>query len=204
MSASLKNKILGKPGYAADIHLSPDDLETLRHIVRWSYLDALQDAGIERYGNHAEIFTKRQRILRPIDVTSIKRLDFMESIKRELGDFGITNIMLPDGTVENHAEIYWRIVRSNEPSDVGVMHRDSQFHAEEKARLYPDKQLIKCWIPLWCEENCGLLIGLNEIFWKPGTVVMFNSEVPHTGMINIGKTARVSMEITLVVDGSLQ
>ncbi len=176
--------------------LTAAELASLREMVKYSYSSAILDAGIELYGRHADIFTKARRLLPDYDVDEIKAMPFMHKLRDDLGAFTLATVILPDGTQTPREEIYWRIVRPNEPSDVGPAHRDRDFHAQYGILEGVDTR--KVWIPLWAEENCGLRVH-DTIVWEPGTMAVFDADTVHQGVVNRGKSARVSMEITLVL-----
>lgn len=196
MSRSLKDKCLGAPGYAADLHLSHDELKYFRELVSRRYFNRMISAGMKHYGCHEYLFPKSERLLHDRDVQAIKKCKFMARLRKAVGDFTLSNIVLPDGTIEQREEIYYRIVRPNQATDVGKLHRDRDFH--EKYGIQKGQDSIKCWIPLWCEPDCGLKID-GQIFSEAGTIVMFGQDTPHQGMVNTGRTARVSVEITLIL-----
>lgn len=211
-SSNIRSKVLGTPGYDASLRLNALELDMLSRIVFSQYLDAIRNAGIANYGNHAAMFPKSARLLSSFDVAHIKPMRFMDALRDNLGYFSISKVILPDGTQEDREEIYWRIVRPNHPEDVGKLHRDSDFH--KQYGIEQGKQTVKCWIPLWCEPLCGLMviptdarmeyrdgkyIDPQKWFSEPGTIVLFNQNVEHTGAINTGTSARVSIEMTLVL-----
>lgn len=216
MSASLKDRVLGTPGYDASLRLDDDELSILRTRVNTQYLHTVWAAGIKSHGQHAELFPKSKRLFDEIDIALVKALPFMQTLRAEIGNFTLSKVILPDGTQEDREEIYWRIVRPNCHEDVGKLHRDSDFH--KQYGIEQGKQTVKCWIPLWCESGCGLHIfpdpsyefrvneGLHidhsKTFSEPGTLVLFGAQTYHRGEINTGTTARVSVEMTLVLDGS--
>ncbi len=176
--------------------LTAVELHRLREMVEYRYYEAIIESRIELYGKHADIFTKARRLLPDVEVSEIKAMPFMGKLHDELGAFTLAKVILPDGTQTPREEIYWRIVRPNEPSDVGPAHRDRDFHAQYGILEGVDTR--KVWIPLWCEENCGLRVG-DTIVWQPGTMAVFDADTVHQGVVNRGKSARVSMEMTLVL-----
>ena len=123
--------------------------------------------GIEAYGDHERVFCRgANRLLEGDDVAQIKRLRFAGWLlqgRRSMSRFPIAPVVLPDGTVDaGREEVYWRIVRPREPADVKKpKHCDAQFHV--KHGILAGATTLKCWIPLWCEPGCGLML-----FNKPG------------------------------------
>lgn len=198
---TLRAKVLGTPGYDASLRLEDFELAAMREIVHKQYCRAVCSTGIESCGDHAKIFAKARRLLEPFQAGLITVLPFLQTLRAEFGNFTLSKVILPDGTQEDREEIYWRIVRPNHPEDVGKLHRDSDFH--KQYGIEQGKQTVKCWIPLWCERCCGLIICTNDhnaMVDEPGTIALFNSDVQHIGAVNTGTTARVSVEMTLVLD----
>lgn len=200
MSASLKDKVLAS--HDASLRLSADELDFFRREVNAQYMEIVLTAGITAHGQHAALFPKSARLLDASAVTLIKAMPFMQTLRGHFGDFALSNVVLPDGEIIDREEIYWRIVRPQHPEDVGEPHRDRDFHEAEGT--HAGKRTVKCWIPLWCEKNCGLGIGLpglwNDVYFdEEGALVLFNSNVRHWGTVNVGSSARVSIEMTLVL-----
>jgi hypothetical protein len=203
-------QIYGSPGYCLR-SLSADDLEFFRSVIGNHYLKILYDAGIENYGNHVALFPKEKRLFSQWQVDVVKSMRFMHAIRTALGDFTVADIELPDGKTEPREEIYWRLVRPHEPSDVGQWHRDSDFHKAHGT--HQDHMTVKCWIGVYVEPHCGLAVipdshvcaGGEELTLdcNAGTVVIFGHDLLHRGLLNVGTRARVSAEITLALDGGL-
>ncbi len=179
------------------LRLTDKELLVLRNIVKEKYINALLNAGIQRYGDHAAIFTKWQRLFRVDDVAVVKHMGFYADIRGMLGPFTLSDVVV-DGVVQpGREEVYWRIVRPNCPDDVGPAHCDREFH--ERDGMHFGKETVKIWIPLWCETGCGLHIFDVGVFSGPGTILMFGPDMLHQGMVNTATTARVSMEMTAVL-----
>jgi len=89
----------------------------------------------------------------------------------------IGNFVISDEESFGHPEIYWRIVRPNEQSDVGPLHADSWFW-ELNNWLIPARftQRTKVWIPLATE------IGLNGLLALPGSHLQtYNYTIEYDG-----------------------
>jgi hypothetical protein len=194
-------KISNTDYYVGSIEIGEDDLSLLRDDVESQYLRNLAAFGIIHYGNQSLMFHKSNRVLPPIDIVAIKRRGFISVLRHMFGNFSLSNVVIDGQVYHDSEEIYWRIVRPNEPTDVGPAHRDVEFH--QRDGMHAGRQTIKCWIPLWCESDCGLAIEAQYGTWQcdqPGKIYLFGPQVLHHGMINTGTTARVSVEMTLVLE----
>ncbi len=184
----IKKKVFGDVGYSADMRLEPFELELFRQLIRDQWLRVIDEAhpeltkeaealGIDRYHrisdrmNHRRLWTKTNRILSQSSVDKIKPLPFIAKLKEEFGPFSISDIY----DIKQHfgeQEIYWRLVRPNQPSDVGSLHRDSWFHDSfnDGYGMFPEGTVtVKVWIPIYCEPGkSGLAIVAGSHFqqWK--------------------------------------
>ncbi len=174
----IKKKVFGDLGYSADMRLEAFELEVFRQLVRDHWLKVIdgvhpeltkeaQTIGIDKYHqisdrmNHSRLWTKTHRILPQSSVDKIKSLPFIAKLQEEFGPFSISDIY----DTKQHfgqQEIYWRLVRPNQPGDVGSLHRDSWFHDSfnEGYGMFPEGTVtIKVWIPIYCEPGkSGLAI----------------------------------------------
>ena len=151
-------------GFDTRINLSSDELNEIRLFIRKQYLANLKKSfpqhikffssnAMEDYHNldhlidHKKMWPKSQRCLPNEDVLKIKEMNFMIKIKNEIGDFYIS-----DEDNIGRPEIYWRLVRPNQSSDVGPLHADSWFWDLNQKNENINKR-FKLWVPLFCEKN---------------------------------------------------
>lgn len=177
------------PGYFADFHLSPTELDTARKIVEahWrqvilSKYPQLQDmmaaATLDRYHelsahlDHASLWNKKARILSGQDCAQLLKFSLFDYLRSEFGDLEVT-----DDEGSGHGEIYWRLVRPHETHDIGPMHADSWFwklgHGIPPA---PGKARVKIWLALWCEPGKA---GLTVVPSSQLTQWPFHGEMRH-------------------------
>lgn len=164
----LKEKVFGEEGFSTDLFLQPAELATLRAIIKAHFTavvlkkaHTLVGAELADYHkfqiNHATTWSKRTRLLDMVQVGVIKNLPFMRKLEEEFGAFKITSEeeVYPE-------EIYWRIVRPNEPGDVGTIHADRWFWDLGHGKR-PGNQCVKIWIPIEVEP------GLSGLCIVPGS-----------------------------------
>ena len=184
----LKKQIFGDKGYATDLILSDGDLALFRSLVskQWqqvikaSYPEFEEEAvrlGIQNYHtmadriDHKRLWPKSARVLTQSDVKKIKELDFFSILRREFGDFAISDVY---DTFQHFGEeeIYWRLVRPNHETDVGPLHADKWFHTsfnKGHGMFPPDVVTVKMWIPLYSElgkNGLKLVKGSHLKDWR--------------------------------------
>jgi len=182
---NLKNKILNKikhksPGYDLSYKLSPDELFKFRHEINKQYLNVLninypdfshkfKNSSIYDYHffshlfNHEKLWNKSLRCLPQSFVEIVKEMKFYKKIISDLGHFEISFISYDDQVIIGQEEIYWRIVRPNQPKDVGPLHADKWFHEilkfDDKNLFQKGCETYKMWIPIYSEKGKnGLLV----------------------------------------------
>lgn len=168
----LKQQVFGDLGYTTDMRLSTSELNIFRQHINNHWLAIIDNiypeltgeasaCGVENYHQissqkvHNKLWTKRNRVLSKNSVAEIKSLPFITQLKKEFGDFAISDIY---DTEQHHGqeEIYWRIVRPNQATDVGSLHCDSWFHQGFNGGygMFPDDVCtVKVWIPIYCEPG---------------------------------------------------
>src|SRR5689334_11123921 len=127
------NAIMGEAGYCLE-QLAPAELEEIRGFITDQYLgrlDQLQpglaplarERGIAHYHtlpitfDHGKSWPKTSRLLDPKHVADFARMGFFRRIRRQLGPSAIIS----------HDELNWRLVRPNQPADIGPIHADKWF-----------------------------------------------------------------------------
>lgn len=156
-------------GYYLGISLGKDELNLMRSLIEAHWLKNIEIAaptalqkfseiGMTRYHelshciDHTSLWTKKNRILPQEAVTLIRSMPFFKSLKEIYGDFKIS----AEEGVENE-EIYWRLVRPSQSSDMGPLHADAWFWELDHGKTPPDVTRIKVWIAIYCDP------GLNGL-----------------------------------------
>jgi hypothetical protein len=121
------------PGFCLE-ELAPSELEFVRKIITDQYLERLGELqpdlvesarrrGIARYHtlpiafDHSRSWPKAKRLLDSRFVEDFSRMVFFRRIQRQIGL----------SAVISHDELNWRLVRPDEPGDVGPIHADKWF-----------------------------------------------------------------------------
>lgn len=163
----IKDKLIGSPGFASHLHLEADELEVLRKIVNEHFNKRLQEttnvsASLPAANyhslnikDHTSIWKKDARFINEESIRIIKGFKVFDDIRKELGDFQITKRIDQSGKVFNTEEIYWRLVRPYEKTDVGPIHADIWFAdaLDYYDQLIEDKDSLKLWIPIYVEPG---------------------------------------------------
>jgi hypothetical protein len=114
--------------------LAPRELERVRELIAAQYLDRIEqlqpdlvplarERGIAAYHtlpitfDHGKSWPKAARLLHPRYVAEFSRMEFFRRIRAQLGPSAIIS----------HDELNWRLVRPNQPSDIGPVHADKWF-----------------------------------------------------------------------------
>lgn len=114
--------------------LTAAELDFVRGAITAQYLDRIRELqpdlvplarerGIAHYHtlpvafDHAKSWPKATRLLDPKYVADFSRLGFFRRIRNQIGP----------SAVISHDELNWRVVRPNQPGDVGPMHADKWF-----------------------------------------------------------------------------
>lgn len=173
MALALKKKIYDTLGYSSDITMGPDELRLLREIVSQQYLDVIashypkleqqfQGKGMEFYHelsplvDHSYIWPKLNRCLPQESCNKIKEMSFYKKIDKIFGPFSLGRVVYEKEAQHDRDEMYWRIVRPGEPTDVGTLHADAWFHLamNVRERCFPKgAHALKIWIPLYVEPG---------------------------------------------------
>jgi hypothetical protein len=108
--------------------------------------------------DHKSLWSKGQRILSPHAVAKIRQTSLIRALEREFGSFEIS-----DEENVGHEEIYWRLVRPNNPGDVGPLHADEWFWSLGHGVTPPGVQRVKVWVAICCDP------GKNGFRFVPGS-----------------------------------
>jgi hypothetical protein len=185
---NLKDQVFGEAGYSSDLKLTIAELNIFRTLISQQWLQAIntlhpdltdkaEKLGIENYHqisnhvNHKKMWPKSNRVLPQKAVLQIKQLPFLTTLRREFGEFSLSDIY---DTKQHggHEEVYWRLVRPNEATDVGPLHKDRWFHGafnDGYGMFKEDEVTVKMWIPILCESGKSglyLLPGSHLKEWK--------------------------------------
>jgi hypothetical protein len=121
------------PGFCLE-RLYPGELEYVRDLIAAQYLDRLvqlqpdlvplaRERGIAQYHtlpiafDHAQSWPKATRLLDPKYVADFSRMGFFRRLRSQIGP----------SAVISHDELNWRLVRPNQPGDIGPLHADKWF-----------------------------------------------------------------------------
>lgn len=127
------DELIDGPGFCLEA-LAPAELERIRGLISAQYLEHLahiqpglvplaRDRGIAEYHtlpiafDHGKSWPKATRLLDPKYVADFSRMGFFRRIREQFG---------PSATI-SHDELNWRLVRPQQPSDIGPLHADKWF-----------------------------------------------------------------------------
>lgn len=114
-------------------------------IIVEDYAPVTEYMHVENKLQHELVWTKTNRLLTESQVKTFQTLKLFEEIGFIMGRFNVS-----DEEGLGYPNIYFRLVRPNEPSDVGPPHADSWFW---ELAGKPTGERFKVWIPLWPAEG---------------------------------------------------
>lgn len=172
---AIKKDIYQDPGYSLDYRLKDNELDRLRGIVEEQFFEVIEEhypgrlnyfkeLGLENYHqgsydiDHAKLWPKLSRCLEKKACDEIKSMDFFKKLEEDFSPFMLGRVVYEREVDWERDEMYWRIVRPNEPTDVGTLHADRWFHESMKIRerVFPDgANALKIWIPLYVEPGAN-------------------------------------------------
>jgi hypothetical protein len=155
------------PGYCVGYSLSPEELSHVNDMITQQYLERLavlapdlveraRKIGIEQYHqlpipfDHGKVWGKHSRLLPDRCLAAFPRMRFYRQIEEQLGS-----------VVISHDELNWRLVRPNQPGDVGPVHADKWFWDAGYGSMPEGSDRFKIWIPIHTEA------GRNGLLVKP-------------------------------------
>ena len=197
----IKKALYEDVGYTLDYKLSDIELQVLREFVFVQYiavieknypeyLELFKAAGIESYHtlshliDHSAIWFKLNRCLPQSDCDQIKELPFWSTLVEDFGPFKIGEVVYEREIEGGRDEMYWRIVRPNQPTDVGTLHADAWFHKTMniRDRAFPiGAHALKIWIPLYVEpgkNGLAIIEGSHKSHWDYRAVDIENTMKP--------------------------
>lgn len=159
------------PGFCLE-ELAPTELDFVRGLITAQYLDRIgtlqrdlvpiaRERGIARYHtlpttfDHGKSWPKASRLLDPKYVTDFARMGFFRRIQSQFG---------ASATI-SHGELNWRLVRPNQPGDIGPIHADKWFWdaGYGYGSMPPGFDRFKIWVAVHTEP------GANGLCVKPAS-----------------------------------
>lgn len=152
-------------GFSQDYKFLPEELHAVKKSIRDHWLAQIKlnapDAyhlfnsiDINEYHNyshllqHNQLWCKANRILPATTVEMIRSTSLVKALEQHYGPFKISN---EEGLLSE--EIYWRLVRPNQPDDMGPIHADCWFWDLGHGTTPEHCKRVKIWIALWCEPQ---------------------------------------------------
>lgn len=156
-------------GYYLGLSLNESELNLIRSLVQSQWIENIKyyapshwkkfnELGIANYHKlahlleHSLIWPLKNRIFSQDAVDVIRSTVFVKHLEDIYGQFEFADV---EGI--GREEIYWRLVRPNESSDVGPLHADQWFWELGHGVMKPNVDRIKVWVALYCEP------GLNGL-----------------------------------------
>ncbi len=188
MKNNINFEIEDSPGFSKKLSLNTKELDFFKSAITKQWLKTISKFSNESYEillekkleikdyhkiskniDHANLWRKESRILPKEFYQKFKKSFFFSELKSFFGEISIS-----DEENLGYGNIYWRLVRPNEFSDIGPIHRDSWFWELNKNFPRPNFpfQRIKVWIAIETEAGKnGLLVEKNshkrkDINWK--------------------------------------
>lgn len=159
------------PGFCLEA-LAPAELEFVRGLILAQYLERLgqlqrdlvplaRERGIARYHtlpiafDHGRSWPKATRLLDAKYVADFSRMGFFKRIQSQIGP----------SAVISHDELNWRLVRPNQPTDIGPIHADKWFWdaGYGYGSMPANFDRFKIWIAIHTEP------GANGLCVKPNS-----------------------------------
>lgn len=166
---AISGELEERSGYYLGLSFLDHELSMVRELIRAQWLDNIKlhvpghwekfsNLSITRYHefshllDHTALWPKINRILPHSAVELIRATSIIKKLQDVYGDFTIS-----DEENVGREEIYWRLVRPNQPSDVGPLHADAWFWELDHGLTPEGVKRVKVWIALYCEP------GLNGL-----------------------------------------
>lgn len=157
---SIFSDVFSGPGYSVVNLFTASELLFIRKLIESNFLSILkphldlesfESISIDKYHlfsdqvDHSTLWTKSNRILVPEDLFQLLNLPTLKYILDCLSCCSIT-----DEDNLGYSNIYWRLVRPFQPTDIGPLHRDSWFwtlNSDHRMPLLTNTR-IKLWFPI--------------------------------------------------------
>ena len=188
MKGSYLRELIDSPGYISNFALDNKELNLFTEAITTQWIKKINDVSetaykeikkkrisIDNYHliskkiNHATIWSKKSRILNRNFTKKFLNTNFFNKLRNLFGD-----IIISDEEKLGYGNIYWRLVRPNQSSDIGPYHRDSWFWQLNQSFPKPNYPFtrVKIWISIYTENGkSGLLVEKNshkrnDILWE--------------------------------------
>lgn len=162
-------------GYHLGLSFQQHELEVVRSLIKSQWLenikrhapeqvekflaiDMIQYHRLSTLINHAAIWSKINRILPQTAVDYIRSTSLIKSLEDIYGNFGIA-----DEENIGREEMYWRLVRPNQSTDIGPLHADAWYWKLGHGKTPHHAKRVKVWIAMYCEP------GLNGLRVVPSS-----------------------------------
>ena len=151
------------PGFCFE-QLAEAELEFIRGLISAQYLARLgqlqpdlvpvaREYGIAQYHtlpiafDHGKSWPKSARLLDPKYVADFSRMGFFRRVREQIGS----------SAVISHDELNWRLVRPNQPGDIGPVHADKWFWdaGYGYGSMPPGYDRFKVWIAIHTEPGAN-------------------------------------------------
>lgn len=156
-------------GYCLDFSFQKNELGLVSSLIEEQWIENIKlhspmhwkkfsKIGMARYHelsnliDHASIWQKSNRILPQYAVDLIRSTSLMKSLENIYGHYVIS-----DEENIGREEIYWRLVRPQQPLDFGPLHADAWYWELGHGVTPAGVKRIKVWIAIYCEP------GLNGL-----------------------------------------
>lgn len=108
--------------------------------------------------DHGSVWLKSARVLPQAAIDKIRKMSLFKKLESVYGKFDMA-----DEENVGREGIYWRLVRPNEPADIGPLHADAWFWALGHGITPPGFRRVKVWVAIYCEPGkSGLRIVPNS------------------------------------------
>jgi hypothetical protein len=168
----IKERLSGPEGFVTPFRFMPEELETIRSLIRAHWLERIWEAapqhaerfaaaGIERYHelshllDHEKLWTVKKRVLPMSAVTQIRRMSVFSRLEEEFGPFQVADV-----EHVSEEEMVWRIVRPGGAKDIGPLHADAWFWDIGDKKMPIGMERVKVWVAVHCEPG---LSGLKAV-----------------------------------------
>jgi hypothetical protein len=164
------DELIDGPGFCFDV-LAQAELDYIRGLITAQYLERLgqlqpalvplaRGRGMANYHtlainfDHAKSWPKVTRLLDSRYVTDFANMAFFRRIRAQLG---------PSATI-SHDELNWRLVRPNQPADIGPIHADKWFWdaGYGYGSMPPGYDRFKIWMAVHTQPGANGLCVKSE------------------------------------------
>lgn len=169
LETNMKDVLEIERGYHLGFFFNKNELEVVRAFIKTQWLENIKCYALEQAAkfseiemtqyhalshlvDHSTLWPKKNRILPQNAIDYIRSTSLIKSLEDIYGDFEIS-----DEENIGREEIYWRLVRPNQFSDVGPLHADAWFWELDHGATPPNVTRVKVWIAIYCDH------GLNGL-----------------------------------------